>query len=157
MCMSLKPGIRNFPVASRIFAPDGIETELDEPTATILSLSTRTVCSGAGGAPVIPMTVTWVIARTELCGRLQELSRQADATTKARNVAKSLQFKRVSRIQTVVFLENSSEFFMVDGDEATVVVTGHSFRGYHGVDDGFFDCFDGRCENRIHLFVGQHF
>src|SRR5215468_3863374 len=155
--MSAKPGIRNFPAALRIFAPDGIETKLEGPTAMIFSLSMRTVSSGAAGAPVISITDTWVIARRELCGRLQELSKQIDATTRTRIAGTSLRFKRVSRVQAVVFLEDGSEFFVVDGDEAAIVVTSHGFGGDHGVDDGFFDCLDGRCENRIHLFVGQHF
>jgi hypothetical protein len=60
---STRPGMRNLPEASRTWAPGGMATELEGPTAVMCWLAMRTVVSGWGGAPVALMTVAWVMAR----------------------------------------------------------------------------------------------
>src|SRR5947207_12492983 len=58
--MSASPGIRNFPVASRLRAPRGIAVEPDGPSVAIRSPAISNVISGFGGEPVASITVTWV-------------------------------------------------------------------------------------------------
>jgi hypothetical protein len=60
--MSVRPGIRYFPEALTMRAPEGISMEESGPTAEILSASIRTVEFGFGGAPVASITVAWMMA-----------------------------------------------------------------------------------------------
>ena len=62
MCMSQRPGMRNFPFPSTARAPFGIFVLPDSPTAAMRSPSMTTVMFGFVGPPVVSMTVTLVMA-----------------------------------------------------------------------------------------------
>src|SRR5580658_51505 len=80
-CMSTKPGIKNFPVASSILVERGTKTDFDGPMAAICSSARKTVMSGLGGAPVASMSVTCVMARDAGGGEEQEQYRAKTMST----------------------------------------------------------------------------
>jgi len=87
-CMSARPGMRNFPWASRICAPVGMATLFEGPRSEIRCFSMMTVWSESGAAPVMSITVTWVMAKTGWRGGEQEskngLNRSIETANRAR-------------------------------------------------------------------------
>ena len=62
MCMSQRPGMRNFPVPSTTRAPPGTAKPPVAPTAAMRSPWITTVMFGFAGPPVVSMTVMLVTA-----------------------------------------------------------------------------------------------
>jgi hypothetical protein len=71
------------PAAFMTFARFGISVVVEGPTARIFVPRIITVASGCGGAPVVSMTVAWVMAR--IGGRIfeQELVSERVARSKS--------------------------------------------------------------------------
>src|SRR5213592_4126758 len=84
--MSASPGIRNFPVASRLPAPRGIAVEPAGPSVAIRSPAISNVIYGFGGETVASITVTWVIARAGMVGLEQEESSVMTVSAKSAGV-----------------------------------------------------------------------
>ena len=83
-CMSARPGMRNFPVASMTWAPEGISREESAPTAEILAPSMRIVEFGCGGAPVASIRVAWVMTRVAGWGLWQAAVKRRKSRGNAR-------------------------------------------------------------------------
>src|SRR6267154_4983577 len=107
--MSARPGMRNFLVASRTFAPRGTVVEIDGPSEATCPSAMRTVISGRGAAPVASMTVTWVIAKAGVRGVEHDQSKLLAAMRRNSLAASSCFIRPASGIQPVVFLEHFTQ------------------------------------------------
>ena len=58
--------------------------------------------------------------------------------------------------QPVVFFHDLFQAVVRDCIDCVAVSAGHCFGRDHGVDDGFFSCLDGGCEDRVDAVVWQH-
>src|SRR5256885_11429478 len=77
--------------------------------------------------------------------------------TNERSAANRLRFKRASWIQAVVFFQDGSEFFVIEGDNFVIFDSGHRFGGDHCVHDGFFDRLHRSSENGVQFAIRKHF
>ena len=82
-CMSARPGIKNFPVASSTLAARGVLTDDDGPRSEMRPSEMSTVDSGNDcPALLTSMTVTWVMASTPGRDEEQEMLTNAMASRK---------------------------------------------------------------------------